>query len=303
VSQTIHPLIIAARPKTLTAALSPVLVGISLAWVSVDSSRGLSPDYSSMAVFSFLTAFTAILIQILTNYVNDLWDFRKGSDTKMRTGPKRVLLSGMMTEKKMEQAIYILTGLILVPGSALVYQGGYPILVIGLLSIAGAYAYTAGPYPLAHKGLGEIFVLIFFGPVAVMGTEYVLIHKTSTAGFLLGISCGLLATSLLLINNTRDITEDRASGKLTLAARYGRTFANLEMAVCLFLPQLLVYSVSCLYEQKNYIAFTCVTVIPALIIYIKFIRAERGDDFNRLLPLSGMNLFLFSLILSFLILI
>ncbi len=297
----ISPLITAARPKTLTASISPVLIGIGIA-ISKTPLKTSSCTFS-MCTVALLILITAMLIQVLTNYVNDLWDFKKGSDTKLRTGPERVVFSGKVSEQKMASAIKILTGIILALGSILVYFGGIPVLVIGLLSILGAYAYTAGPYPLAHNGLGELFVLIFFGPVAVMGTEYLLLKEFSLEAFLLGTACGFLATAILIVNNTRDIGEDRTTGKRTLAARYGRDFATFEFGTCLFFAYAAVLITPLFTEISNYTVLISLNSLLSFYVFWKFLKAEKGDDFNKLLPLTGSHLFIFSLILSILVLL
>lgn len=290
-----HPLCIAARPKTLPASISPVILGLSLAWKK-------TPSLSLSYIFiSLLVLLTAILIQILTNYVNDLWDFKKGSDTKKRTGPERVVLSGKMTEQEMMKAILGLTAIIILLGSILTYHGGIVILIIGLLSIVGAYAYTAGPYPLAHNGLGEVFVFIFFGPVAVCGTEYLLRGNYSLEGLLIGTACGLLSSVILVINNTRDISEDRQTGKNTLPAKYGRSFAEKEVLISLTLSYL--FTLIALSRISNYYVLILLMIPLSIILYKRLENCEKGEDFNKLLAFSGKHLFIFSLMSSVLILL
>jgi 1,4-dihydroxy-2-naphthoate polyprenyltransferase len=292
-------LFFAARPKTLAAGLSPVLIGVSLAWSEVvDKEKGFDFFFISL-----ITLLTALLIQILTNYVNDLWDYKKGSDTKIRMGPERALASGRISQNTMERCIYVLTLIILLLGVYLVMKGGVPILIIGILSIIGAYAYTAGPYPLAHNGLGEFFVLIFFGPIAVMGTEYLLIQENSLASFIFGISAGCLATVILVINNMRDIQEDQITGKRTLAARFGKNFALNEITILYSIPFILCLCLVIINDAYSKLAYLIFLLPFPYMTVQKLFKTSKGEDFNSLLAQSGAFLLFFSLILCLSILI
>ncbi len=281
-------LVIGSRPKTLTASISPVLLGFSLSYTRLNT----LPDLS----IAFPILLAAILIQILTNYVNDLYDFRKGKDTTKRIGPKRVLQSGMISDRAMTKAIYFITILILILGWYIVTKGGIPILIIGVLSILGAYCYTAGPYPLAYNGLGEIFVFIFFGPIAVCGTEYMLTGDYSQLGLYFGFMLGGIASALLVVNNTRDLEEDRSTNKKTLVSIYGRTFANSLFAICLIFPLLITN----LKFIKNWqlVVFTSVTAIIFFNLSLKFNSLQTGIEFNKMLTCIGKTLLIFSLVAS-----
>jgi 1,4-dihydroxy-2-naphthoate octaprenyltransferase len=292
-------LFLAARPKTLTAGLSPVLIGTSLAWSQAeDQNKGFDFIFTAL-----ITLFTALLIQVLTNYVNDLWDYKKGSDTEIRIGPARALASGRISQYTMERCIYVLTLIILLCGIYLVIKGGVPILIIGILSIIGAYAYTAGPYPLAHNGLGETFVLLFFGPIAVMGTEYLLLQENSLASFIFGISAGCLATVILVINNMRDIQEDQITGKRTLAARFGKNFALNEILLLYSVPFILCLCLAITDDKYSNLVFLILLIPFPYMTIRKLYKISKGEDFNILLAQSGAFLLIFSLILSFSILI
>lgn len=294
--QKYRVLIQAARPKTLLAGVCPVIIGTCSAF------SNLQEINIDKIFISCIILLTAVLIQILTNFVNDLWDFKKGSDTNMRLGPERVVASGKISPQEMLSSIKYLTLTILLLGLFLVYIGGIPILIIGILSIIGAYIYTAGPYPLAHNGLGELFVLIFFGPVASGGTELILINSASKEAILLGIACGLLSTCILIINNTRDIQEDRNTGKKTLASRFGRSFSNFEFLISIILSYIIFFSL--FINQLAIISWVLIVscIILSCFLSFKFIKANTGDDFNYLLPLTGFNLFYFSIITCILIL-
>jgi len=213
----------AARPKTLPAAISPVLLGTAFAVVD-DAFHGLA----------FICAMLgAVLIQIGTNFANDYQDSARGADTEARKGPLRVTQAGLASAKAVRRATVIAFGLAFIAGIYLIARGGWPILVVGLLSIAAGVAYTAGRYALAYTGLADLFVLVFFGPVAVGGTYYVQALVLPPEVIVAGLGPGLLATAILLANNVRDINEDRNANKRTLVVRFGRGFGAGFYAVCI----------------------------------------------------------------------
>src|SRR5205085_279240 len=219
--------LLAARPKTLAAAVVPVLVGSSLAW-----NAGVR-----VHVAGFLCALGgAIFIQIGTNLVNDALDFKSGADNAERLGPLRVTQAGLLSANAVMRGAYVCFLLAAACGVPLILRGGWPIVVIGAASILAAYAYTGGPYPLAYHGLGEVFVMAFFGVVATAGSYYVQALRFSDVSILAGVACGCLAIVLLAINNLRDIPNDRLSNKKTLAARFGPDFARREIKWMLVLP-------------------------------------------------------------------
>lgn len=221
---------LALRPKTLTAGVVPVVVATALAqhmtgeviwWVSI------------CAVLS------SVFIQIGTNFVNDALDFKKGADRETRTGPQRVTQSGLLSSRQVMIGAGICFLLAAVLGVPLVWRGGWPIVVIGLVSIALAYGYTGGPFPLAYKGLGDLFVILFFGLIAVGGTFYLQTLQYSLAAAVAGLQVGLLATVLIAVNNLRDAPQDALVNKKTLAVRFGETFARGEIAVLVIAPFLI----------------------------------------------------------------
>lgn len=228
-SLSISTWVTAARPKTLTAAIIPVLVGTAL----VHSAAEFKPYISLLALLA------AALIQIGTNLFNDAIDFERGADTSSRVGPARITAQGIVAPKSVKRVATAIFILALVIGSILVAHAGIAILVIGIASLVFGYCYTGGPYPLAYNGLGELFVVIFFGLVAVTGIEILQLQPISSAGLIAGLQVGLLATVLIVINNARDIDQDLKAGKLTLAARYGASFAKAELAICSLVPYLL----------------------------------------------------------------
>jgi 1,4-dihydroxy-2-naphthoate polyprenyltransferase len=206
-----HAWLLAIRPRTLPAAVAPVLVGAAMA--------------GTHGVFALLPAVAALvgalLIQVATNLANDYFDHLKGGDTEARVGPTRVVQSGLLSA----EAVWRATVLTLVAatgvGVYLVWMGGWPILVVGLLSLACAVAYTGGPYPLAYHGLGDLFAFVFFGPVAVAGTVWVQGRVFHPEFVLAGAGVGALITAILVVNNLRDRETDAAAGKRTTAVRFG----------------------------------------------------------------------------------
>jgi 1,4-dihydroxy-2-naphthoate octaprenyltransferase len=216
-----HIWLLAARPKTLPAGIVPVLVGGVIAY---------SHDGFSLLPF-FAALFGSIMIQIGTNFANDLFDYKKQTDREDRIGPLRVTQAGLVTPKQTAIATVVAFGLAMMAGIYLVYIGGWPIVIIGTASILCGLLYTAGPYALGYLGLGEIFVLVFYGPVALAGTYYVQTLECPTEVIIAGLPFGMLSTAILIVNNLRDIETDKKSGKNTLAVRFGRNFARIEYAV------------------------------------------------------------------------
>ncbi len=220
---TLKTWLMAARPKTLTAALVPVMVGTALAY--------------GLGVGRWLPALAALvgamLIQIGTNLTNDYYDFKKGADTEERLGPKRVTQSGLISPSTVLASALVCFGLAVATGIYLVVVGGWPIVAIGVASVLAGYAYTGGPFPLAYHGLGDVFVLIFFGLVAVPGTFYVQALTVSPAAWWAAIPVGAIGTALLVVNNLRDASTDTKAGKRTLVVRFGTTVGKAEYVLLL----------------------------------------------------------------------
>lgn len=213
-------LLLAARPRTLSAAFVPVLVGTALA-----------PALGHPVVWgrSALALLGAGAIQIGTNLFNDLLDFHRGADTHHRVGPVRATQSGLLKPAQVRAAAVACFAVALAAGIPLVIVGGLPILALGLLSLLMGYGYTGGPYPLAYNGLGEIFVLLFFGLGAVGGTFYLHVGALAPPVALAGVQVGLLACAILSVNNLRDVQEDTRADKRTLPALLGRGFGRGEV--------------------------------------------------------------------------
>jgi 1,4-dihydroxy-2-naphthoate polyprenyltransferase len=214
---------LAARPKTLTAAVAPVLAG-----------TGLAAHHGVVAWLPASAALVgAILIQIGTNLANDYYDFVRGGDTEERVGPVRVTQAGLLAPETVKRGMLVVLGTAMLVGVYLVSVGGWPIVWIGLASLAAAVAYTGGPYPLAYHGLGDVFVFVFFGLIAVGGTYYVQGLSWPPDALLAGAGLGALSTAILVANNLRDIDTDAKAGKRTLAVRLGRTGTKAQYTLML----------------------------------------------------------------------
>ncbi|HUY29271.1 MAG TPA: 1,4-dihydroxy-2-naphthoate polyprenyltransferase [Candidatus Binataceae bacterium] len=209
--------IAAARPRTLSASVVPVIVGSALAW----RAGSFHPLIASV------TLVTALLIQIGTNLSNDYYDFMHGADAADRLGPLRITQAGLADPVIVKRAAFAVLAGAAVMGVYLVWVGGWPILAVGIMSLAGAIAYTAGPFPLAYHGLGEPFVFAFFGVIAVNGAFYLQAAKVDPVSIVASLSVGCLVTAILMVNNLRDIPTDKAAGKRTLAVRVGPRAARL----------------------------------------------------------------------------
>ena len=215
--------ILAARPRTLTAAIVPVFVGTAVA-----AAHGAMRPVPALAAL-----FAAICIQIGTNFANDYHDFQRGADTHERVGPRRVTQSGLVAPRTVRAAALWTFGVAFVVGIYLAAVGGWPILVTGLASIAAGWAYTGGPWPFGYHGLGDLFVFVFFGLVATVGTTYVQMHAVPPAAWIAAVPVGALATAILAVNNLRDIATDARAGKRTLAVRLGASATRAEYVLLL----------------------------------------------------------------------
>ena len=215
--------LLAARPKTLPAAAAPVVAGTAVA--ALEQQFRFGPAVAALLA--------ALLLQVGANIANDVFDFHKGADNEMRLGPLRVTQAGLLAPRQVLAGMWITFGLAALLGVYLAWVAGWPVILIGLASIAAAIAYTGGPFPLGYHGLGDLFVFIFFGLVAVAGTYYVQAGQLSALAIWTGVPLGLLITAILVVNNLRDLETDRASGKHTLAVRLGENGTRIEYLACL----------------------------------------------------------------------
>jgi 1,4-dihydroxy-2-naphthoate octaprenyltransferase len=247
---------LAARPKTLPASVSPVLVGCAVAWK--EGRFSLMPAMAAFVV--------ALLLQVAANLANDVADFRRGADTSERLGPTRVAQSGLIAPGRIVWATALVLLLATVPGLYLVWLGGLPLAAIGLLAILCAVAYTAGPFPLGYLGLGEIFVFLFFGPVAVAGTAYVMTNAVTPLAVAASLPMGSLVSAILVVNNLRDIETDRAAGKRTIAVRLGVAATRWEFAGLLAASYLILLAMVLIGISDTWLQIVWVTAPVAAVL-------------------------------------
>lgn len=268
--------VLASRPKTLFAALVPVIVGTSLAVY----------DHKFIPSAAVVALLCSLLIQIGTNFVNDLYDYLAGSDKSERLGPQRVLASGLITVQEMKFAIYFTFILTFILGLYLVYLGGWLILLIGIISIFAGIAYTAGPFPLAYNGLGDIFVFLFFGFVGTVGTYYVQAGELTMLAFWSSVPVGAMITNILVVNNYRDIEEDKRAGKNTLAVKMGHRFTRAQYIVFMILSYVTPVIVYFTFKQSLWIFLPFLSV-PLSIKLVGMIYTLEGKELNKTLELTS----------------
>ncbi|MCW9065661.1 MAG: 1,4-dihydroxy-2-naphthoate polyprenyltransferase [Ignavibacteriaceae bacterium] len=279
--------LLASRPKTLLAAVVPVMVGSALA---ISMKKFFLP-------YSIIALLCSILIQVGTNFTNDLYDFLKGSDTVKRKGPRRVLASGLISVNEMRTSIILVFGLTFLLGLYLVFSVGILVLWVGLFSISAGIIYTAGPFPLAYNGLGDVFVFIFFGIVGTMGTFYLHTQEISFLSFIVSIPVGALITNILVVNNFRDIEEDREANKKTLAVILGREFSRWQFIILIFISYLTLFSLYFQFDFDFGIFLPFVT-IPISLILMKMLYRLKGEELNKTLELSAKFAGVYGLCLS-----
>jgi 1,4-dihydroxy-2-naphthoate polyprenyltransferase len=248
-----HPLVEAARPRTLPAAVAPVLVGTAAATRPLET---LAWDRAALALV------VALSLQVAVNYANDLFDGVRGVDTEARTGPRRAVASGLVTPRRMRDAMIgalVVAGL---AGLALAWLVGWELLLVGAVAMLAALGYSGGPRPYASAGLGELFVFVFFGLVATVGSAYVQDGAVTLVAVLAGVAMGCFATALLVVNNLRDIPTDEAVGKVTLAVRLGEArtrtlYVALVVAAYVLLAPLVVLT------SEGWLALAAVSLVVA----------------------------------------
>lgn len=281
--------ILAARPKTLPAAVIPVFVGSALAFR--DGVFDLLPALVAMIC--------AIIIQIGTNFANDYYDFKKGTDSDKRIGFKRATSSGLISPEKMFKATYLTMGIAFLCGLFLVWHAGWVVLLIGVLSLIFGVLYTGGPYPLGYNGLGDVFVFLFFGIIAVTTTFYVQSLEWSYVSFWASLAVGALATNILVINNLRDVETDVLTGKKTLGVLLGEHALKIEYSIMILIAFATPVVLFNNFEFSLFV-FLPFLSIPFFILLLKetFFFTERKNLNNTLVKTAaGMTIYgvLFSL--------
>ncbi|GAP09450.1 1,4-dihydroxy-2-naphthoate prenyltransferase [Bellilinea caldifistulae] len=279
--------LLAARPRTLPAAAAPVLVGCGVAvW------EGVFRPLPALAAF-----LVGLLLQIGANISNDYFDFKKGADTSERIGPLRVTQAGLLTPRQVIGGMLVVFGAAALIGLYLIWVAGLPALILGVVAILSALAYTGGPYPLAYHGWGEVFVLLFFGFAAVGGTYFVQAGSVSAAALVSSLPVGLLAMAILTVNNLRDIATDRASGKHTLAVRLGEQGAVIEYGVWVGLA----YGVALMGVISRILPVAALLSLLSLPLAARLIRQvahTRGRGLNVLLGKTGQLELLFAVLFT-----
>jgi 1,4-dihydroxy-2-naphthoate octaprenyltransferase len=270
----------ATRPKTLPASIIPVAIGSAAAY-------SYGEFHWHLSVIALLCA---IFIQIITNYLNEVYDYYRGADTEERKGPQRIVAAGIVSPKKMLFVSIFLIVITFLLGLILVGRGGLPILIIGILSLIFAYAYTGGPFPLAYNGLGDIFVLIFFGIIAVCGTFYVQTLTLTSEVFIASLGPGLLSMNLLGINNIRDIKTDIKAGKITLAVKLGEKKAKTMYFFVNFSAFLVPVALTIMTGSAAMLL--PLAVLPYSIIICRKLRIYKDAELNKLLAATGKLLLL-----------
>jgi len=269
-----------ARLRTLPAAVAPVAVGVGCAHAAGAVAWG--PAIAALV--------GAILIQIGTNFANDVFDAEKGADTPDRKGPVRAVATGLITARAMKAAMIATFALAVAVGGYLVTIGGWPIVAIGVASIAAGVLYTGGPWPLGYHGLGDVFVMIFFGQVAVGGTTYVALGRVTGLAMALSVPVGAVATAIIVVNNLRDRETDVRVGKRTLAVRWGRRFALAEYAGLLIVAHAVPLALAA--AGRPWLALGALTAPLAVARTRALARAVPGPAMNGLLAATAQLLLL-----------
>ncbi|MES3628555.1 MAG: 1,4-dihydroxy-2-naphthoate polyprenyltransferase [Longimonas sp.] len=276
----------AARPKTLPAAAAPVIIGVALAVA----------DGGFHALSASLALLAALLIQVGVNFHNDYTDFLRGTDTDERVGPLRVTQAGLVDPDTMRRATFVVFFVAVLAGSYLIVRGGWPVVAIGVASIASALWYTAGRYSLAYIGLADLFVFMFFGPVAVAGTYYVQTLTVTAPAVAAGVGPGALSVCILLVNNIRDLEGDREADKRTLVVRLGRTFGVWFYAFCMLVAALVPPALVG-YTGEHWGALLATPTVALAGPALQTLRSGTTDahHLNPLLATTGRALALYSL--------
>ena len=284
---SLYAWILAARPKTLTGAITPVMIGSALAYM----------DGHFQWLPALICCLFASLMQIAANFINDLFDYLKGTDREDRLGPERACAQGWISPKAMRNGI-IITGLFAcLIGSSLLFYAGWELIIVGLLCVLFAFLYTTGPYPLSYNGWGDILVIVFFGFVPVGGTYYVQALTWTTDTTIASLICGLLIDTLLVVNNYRDREADARSGKRTVIVRFGEKFGSY-----LYLMLGMTASLLCfwfLFEGHLYAALLpLLYLIPHFLTWKRMVRIHSGKKLNSILGETSRNMLLMGILLS-----
>jgi len=277
---------LAIRPRTLPAAAAGVITGSALAW------RDGFFQFNIMLI----CLLTALLLQIGSNLANDVFDFERGADTPERLGPMRVTQGGLLKPEEVKFGMTLVFGLAILMGLYLVWLGGWPILLIGICAIVSAIAYTGGPFPIGYRGLGEVFVFIFFGLASVAGTYYLHAGFVSPAAWWMTISPGLMISGILVVNNLRDLENDRKAGKYTLAVRLGEAGTKIQYLIFMIVAYLVLIPFS-YFGMLPWSSMLVWLSLPFTIQATKVVLTQKGRPLNAALAQTGLAALTFSLLL------
>jgi 1,4-dihydroxy-2-naphthoate octaprenyltransferase len=276
---------LAIRSRTLPAAAAGVIIGSALAWRD-----GFFRLDAALACL-----FTALLLQIGSNLANDVFDFERGTDTAERLGPLRVTQAGLLTPSQVKYGMVVVFALAILLGLYLAWLGGWPIVIVGIAAILSAIAYTGGPFPLAYYGLGDLFVFLFFGLASVAGTYYVQAGFASTAAWWMTVPPGLIITAILVVNNLRDLENDRKAGKHTLAVILGERATKTQYLICL-MAAYLVQLLAAWLEVVPWFSLLTWLSLPLAIRTTQVVFTQKGRPLNAALAGTGQTALLFSIL-------
>jgi 1,4-dihydroxy-2-naphthoate octaprenyltransferase len=280
--------ILAARPKTLPAAAASAILGSALAYR--DGKFNLFPALAALLI--------SLLLQIGANFANDLFDYQRGADNSQRLGPLRVTQAGLLTPKQVKLGMLVVFGTSIMFGLYLAWVAGWLVVIIGIIAILAALTYTGGPFPFGYHSLGDLFVFIFFGFTAVCGTYFVQSHSVSMPAILAGFAMGFLITNILVVNNLRDIENDREAGKITLAVRLGVSGTRLEYLACLIMAYAIPLFLSII--NKSYIGSMLTWLsIPLATRLFQDLTKLAGRSLNQTLADTARLALIYALIFSF----
>lgn len=281
--------VLASRPATLPAAAVPVIVGAAAA---------LSEGAAFRPLIFVVTLVAALLIQVGTNFANDYSDFKRGADHEGRLGPLRVTQSGLLSQDAVRRGIVVAFGLALASGAYLVWVGGWPILLIGVVSIICGLAYTGGPWPFGYHGLGDLFVFVFFGVVAVTGTAFLQSGRWSPFALMISVPVGLLVTNILVVNNLRDRATDAAAGKRTLATRLGDRGTRMQYAAFTVVAYAIPAVFGVMDARWRWLLLPLLSAPLAVLLVRRVLGGLAGRELNAVLERSGQLLLLFGVLLA-----
>lgn len=279
---------LAIRPKTLTAAVAPVIVGWGVAYTT-----GYFHWGAALAAM-----FVSIMIQIGTNLVNDVVDFSKGADTEARTGPLRVTQTGLLTPRQVWSGVIVTFGLAVLAGFYLAWIAGWPVLILGALCLLSGIGYTAGPFPLAYHGLGDLFVLLFFGFAAVVGTVFVVGAEIPLLAWFAAMAAGVLTVNILVVNNIRDIETDRAAGRKNIPVVFGRKAAEWEFALMLVIAYAIPPILTCKQVSSPWVLLSLLTLPQGIRIWGRLRSGQSGQALNPLLGQTAQLLLRFCVLFT-----